>query len=196
DTKQGVRIATGVTNPFLSLFLGQQRIGGDLSIAVDPNNSATVYVCYGDQQGGTYALLVRKSTDSGATWSGTLRSVTNATNPALAINSKGRLGLVYQQVTGPPNDQLWETIVELTTNDFAATTNYVLARPPASSPSKTFDPYVGDYLYMLAVGTSFYGIFSANNTPDMTNFPNGVTYQRNANFGAKTLLAPDNITTG
>src|SRR5262249_7316538 len=114
---------------------------------------------------------------------------------ALAINSKGRLGLVYQQVTGPPNDQLWETIVELTTNDFAATTNYVLARPPASSPSKTFDPYVGDYLYMLAVGTSFYGIFSANNTPDMTNFPNGVTYQRNANFGTKTLLAPDNITT-
>ena len=78
DLQQGVRIATGVNNPFLSLFLGQQRIGGDLSIAVDPNDSATVYVCYGDQQGGTYSLLVRKSTDSGATWSGNLRTIANA----------------------------------------------------------------------------------------------------------------------
>ena len=47
---------------------------------------------------------------------------------------------------------------------------------------------------MMAVGTSFYGIFSANNTPDNANFPNGVTYQRNANFATKTLLAIDNVT--
>jgi hypothetical protein len=195
DAKQGVRIATGVNNPFLSLFLGQQRIGGDLSITVDPNNSGTVYVCYGDQQGGTYTLLVRKSTDSGATWSGTLRAISNATNPALAIDNKGRLGLVYQQVTGPAQSQRWETIVELTTNDFASTTSHVLANTPANTPGKTFDPYIGDYLYMMAVGTSFYGIFSANNTPDLANFPNGVTYQRNRNFGTKTLLDVDNVTT-
>jgi hypothetical protein len=194
DSKQGVRIATGVNNPFLSLFLGQQRIGGDLSIAVDPNDSATVYVCYGDQQSGTYTLYVRKSTDSGATWSGNLRTIDNATNPALAINSKGRLGLLYQQVTGLPADQRWETIVELTTNDFASTTSYVLANTPANTPAITFNPYLGDYLYMMAVGTSFYGIFSANNTPDLANFPNGVTYQRNANFGTKTLLGPNNVT--
>ena len=55
-------------------------------------------------------------------------------------------------------------------------------------------PYLGDYLYMMAVGTSFYGIFSANNTPDNGNFPNGVTYQRNADFATKTLLAGDNVT--
>jgi hypothetical protein len=36
DNNQGLRIATGVNNPFLGLTLGQQRIGGDLSIAVDP----------------------------------------------------------------------------------------------------------------------------------------------------------------
>src|SRR3954451_10558478 len=46
---------------------------------------------------------------------------------------------------------------------------------------------------MMAVGASFFGIFTANNTPDAANFPNGVIYQRNANFGTQTLLANDNI---
>ena len=194
DSNQGLRIATGVNDPFSSLFLGQQRIGGDLSIAVDPNDSATVYVCYGDLQGGTYTLYLRKSTDSGATWSGNLRTIANATNPALAVNSKGRLGFLYQQVVGLSPGQRWRTTLELTTNDFGTTAGYVLADTPADTPAKTFDPYLGDYLYMMAVDTAFYGIFSANNTPDKANFPNGVSYQRNADFGTKTLLANDNTT--
>jgi hypothetical protein len=41
---------------------------------------------------------------------------------------------------------------------------------------------------LVTVGGNFYGIFSANNTPDQANFPNGVKYQRNANFLTKTLL--------
>lgn len=194
DGQQGVRIVTGVNDPFGALSLGQQRIGGDLSIAVDPNDSATVYVCWGDQQGGTYTLYVRKSTDAGATWSGNLRTIANATNPALAITSKGRLGFLYQQVTGLSPNQRWETTLELTSNDFASITTQVLANTPAGTPALTFNPYLGDYLYMMAVDTSFYGIFSANNTPDTANFPNGVTYQRNANFGTKTLLGVDNVT--
>ncbi|UVK47008.1 choice-of-anchor D domain-containing protein [Mesorhizobium sp. AR07] len=194
DLKQGLRIATGVNNPFLGLNIGQQRIGGDLSIAVDPNNSAVVYACWGDQTGGTYTLYVRKSTDSGATWSGNLRSIANATNPALAINEAGRLGFVYQQVTGLAPSQRWETMLELTTNDFGSISTYMLATTPASSPAASFQPYIGDYLYMMAVGRSFYGIFSANNTPDNANFPNGVKFQRNANFTTKTLLATDNVT--
>ena len=195
DSNQGVRIVTGVNNPFLSLNIGQQRIGGDLSIAVDPNNSATVYVCWGDLQGSVYTLHVRKSTDSGATWSAAdLRTIGNATNPALAINSKGRLGFVYQQVTGTSPNQRWETTVEFTTSDFASFTTHILANTPATTPSKTFDPYLGDYLYMMAVGEAFYGIFCANNTPDHANFPNGVTYQRNANFTTHALLNLDNVT--
>jgi hypothetical protein len=194
DGNQGVRIVTGVQNPFLSLFLGQQRIGGDLSIAVDPNNSAAVYVCYGDQQGGTYTLYVLKSADSGATWSGALRAIPNATNPALAINSKGRLGFLYQQVTGISPNQRWQTTLELTSDHFASINTYSLANTPATTPTKGFDPYLGDYLYMMSVDTGFYGIFSANNTPDKGNFPQGVSYQRNANFAAKMLLANDNTT--
>jgi hypothetical protein len=45
----------------------------------------------------------------------------------------------------------------------------------------------------VAVGQTFFGIFSANNTPDMANFPNGVIYQRNANFITHTLLDVNNL---
>jgi hypothetical protein len=47
---------------------------------------------------------------------------------------------------------------------------------------------------MMALGTTFYGIFSSNNTPDFANFPNGVKYQRTANFATKTLLNTDDVT--
>jgi len=192
DGKQGVRIATGVNLPSLpsGLYIGQERVNGDLSITVDPNNSATVYVCWGDFQGGTYTIYVSKSVDSGATWSPAIKTLDHATNACLAMNSGGRLGLVYQLVTGPSSNQRWQTTLELTYNDFASSATYVLANTPASTPVEPVgnDPYLGDYLYMMAVGHSFYGIFSANNTPDLANFPNGVTYQRNANFTTKTLL--------
>jgi Abnormal spindle-like microcephaly-assoc'd, ASPM-SPD-2-Hydin len=190
DGKQGIRIVTGVNLPSLpsGLFIGQERVNGDLSITVDPNNSATVYVCWGDFKGGTYTIYVSKSVNSGATWSAAIKTLDNATNPCLAMNRGGRLGLVYQLDTGPSSNQHWQTTLELTHNDFGSSATYVLANTPASAPAKTFDPYIGDYLYMMAVGHSFYGIFSANNTPDLANFPNGVTYQRNANFTTKTLL--------
>ena len=194
DGKQGQRIAQGVTDPYNSLSLGQQRIGSDLSIAVDPNDSSTVYVCWGDQSGGTYTLYVSKSSDSGATWPKILRAVPNATNPALAITNKGRIGFLYQQVTGVSPNQRWETIVEVTRNDFGSSKTHVLADTPADTPAASFSPYLGDYEYMMAVGDSFYGIFSANNTPDAGNFPNGVSYQRNADFATKTLLANDDVT--
>ena len=59
---------------------------------------------------------------------------------------------------------------------------------------QSFDPSLRDYDHLVAVGKDFYGIFSANNSPDMNNFPSGVTYQRNANFTTHTLLALDNTT--
>ena len=37
-------------------------------------------------------------------------------------------------------------------------------------------------------------MFCGNNTPDNANFPSGVSYQRNANFATKTLLALDGVT--
>jgi hypothetical protein len=194
DGKQGIRIAQNVGNPFGGASIGQQRLGSDIAIAVDPRNSATVFVCWADFQSGAQSLFVAKSTDSGATWPAPIRTVANATNPALAIDEHGRLGFLYQQVTGNPASQNWQTSLELTRDDFASFDTHVLAKTPAATPAASGSPYLGDYLSMMAVGQSFFGIFTANNTPDHGNFPSGVIYQRNANFTTKTLLANDNIT--
>jgi len=188
DSKNGVRIATGLNVPAFN-YMGQQRIGGDLTIAVDPNNSSNVYVVWGDVESGTYTLHMRKSTTGGASWPTTnLRTLTNATNPSIAITGSGRLGFLYQLNSGTYPSDRWQTKIELTTDDFAtAATTYVLADTPAETPASDWDPYLGDYLSMMTVGETFYGIFCANNTPDHANFPNGVTYQRNADWTAHTL---------
>jgi len=70
----------------------------------------------------------------------------------------------------------------------------VLAKVPSNTPVATFLPYLGDYIYLTAIGETFYGVFSANNTPNSANFPNGVTYLRNANFTTQQLLNVDNAT--
>jgi hypothetical protein len=197
DSLPGKRVIKGVSFPFMMNGIaatGQQRIGGTISIAVDPNNSKIVYLVWGDRQAGSFLTLhVRRSADKGQTWSGPgdLFTVPNATNAALAINSAGMIGLLYQQVTGSGAGQRWVTHLQRSPNG-VVWTDLVLANVPATTPVKTFDPYVGDYDHLVAVGTKFYGIFSANNTPNMANFPNGVTYQRNANFTTHTLLNVNN----
>ena len=70
----------------------------------------------------------------------------------------------------------------------------MLANTSATSPAKLFDPYLGDYDHLVAVGADFYGIFSASNQPAAANFPSGVKYQRNADFTSGRLLALDNST--
>jgi hypothetical protein len=176
-------------------IMGQERLGGDLTVAVDPHNSSIVWVAWCDRVGGPsgtdWTLHVRRSTDKGQTWSNDLRTITNAKNPALAINSNSELGLLYQAFTG----SRWVTTLELTFNGWStAATTIVLHTAPSSTPLRQFFPYLGDYIRMIAIGTSFYGVFCGNNTPDHANFPNGITYQRNANWTTKTLLALNGTT--
>jgi hypothetical protein len=197
DGLAGKRVVKGVSFPFMihgTTATGQQRIGGTISIAVDPNNSKIVYLAWGDQQHGSFLTIhVRRSTDRGATWSGPgdLLTIPNATNAALAINNAGVIGLLYQQVTGSGASQRWVTHLQRSANG-TVWGDLVLATVPATTPLKTFDPYIGDYAHLVAVGQRFYGIFSANNTPNPANFPNGVKYQRNANFTTHTLLNVNN----
>jgi hypothetical protein len=140
-------------------------------------------------------IHVRRSTDRGVTWSAAdLLTVLNATNAALAINNAGAIGLLYQQLTGTGATQRWVTHFRQSA-DGANWADLVLCTAPASTPAKTFDPYLGDYDHLVAVGRDFYGIFSANNTPDQANFPNGVVYRRNADFVTRRLLALDGTTT-
>jgi hypothetical protein len=179
-------------NPFVPV-LGQERVGSTLSLAVDPNNSGTIYIAWGDQvgDGDIYSVHVRRSTDRGQSWSGDLRRLTNATCAALAINNKGTVGLLYQQVIGTGHSSRWVTHLEQSLDGFVTVRDAVLSTAPADKPDWGGNlPYIGDYNYLLAIGREFRGVFSANNYPDYDDFPNGVKYLRNADFGSKRLLDP------
>ena len=101
DGLTGQRVVIGRTLPAFGVNLGNSRlVASNISIAVDPTDAATVYVAWADRVGTTdYTLHVRSSTDSGQNWSPDLLTITNATNPALAVNSSGKLGFLYQQLT-------------------------------------------------------------------------------------------------
>jgi hypothetical protein len=192
DSLAGLRVVTGRTVIFNQL-LGQQRTGSQLTIAVDPNNSSTVYIAWCDVQAGGYTLHVRRSTDRGVNWSATdLLMVEKTTNPSLAINQAGKIGLLYQQLAGIGANQRWETHFRLS-KDGLTWDDYVLANTPSNQPI-AFN-YIGDYAGLTAVGTDFFGIFSSNNTPDLANFPQGVKYQRDADFTTHTLHGLGGTTT-
>ena len=193
DGVAGVRVVQNITFTFNS-FLGQTRLGGNPSIAVDPRNSSTVYLAWADAQTSVSTLHIRRSTDRGQNWGADLRTIANATNPALAVNSRGHVGLLYQRLTGTAPNQRYETHLERSSNGGAAWGDSVLANTPAATPVPTFQPYLGDYDYLMAVGRTFYGIFSANNSPNRANFPSGVRDQRNVDFDTNRLLGLDGST--
>ena len=190
----GQRVATGRFIRFNDT-MGQERLGADLAIAVDPSNAGTVYLAWCDRVGGSagtdWTIHVRRSTNSGQSWSGDIRTITNAKNPALAVNADGEVGFLCQQFTGTR----WVTQLELTADAWASpAATVVLHTAPSTVPARTFLPYIGDYVRLIAVDSDFYGVFCGNNTPDQANFPSGVTYQRFANWATHTLLNTDNTT--
>ena len=212
DGQPGRFVAQNRIIPFLSPPsgpgpLGQERIGSHLSLTVDPrpNQSGTVYIAWADwvvappPAEPSYTLHLRRSLDRGITWSDDLLTIPNALNPALAINADGKVGYLYQQLTGSVTlgrvlrTNRWETHLRRSI-DGTNWDDLVLASVPADTPPADGPPYLGDYLHLLCVGRDFYGIFSASNRPDRNNFPNGVSYQRNANFTSRRLLDLDNTT--
>ncbi len=194
DTLAGVLVVTGRAVAALNSTLGTQRIGSQIAIAVDPRDPNIVYIAWCDGTAAAYTLRVRRSLNGGiaGSWSGDLRTIASATNPGLAINSRGRVGLLYQRLISGPNR--WETHLEETTNGFGTIADTVLARVPDANGTYLANNPIGDYASLIAVGKDFYGIFSGNNTPNNTNFPSGVTYQRFANFGTNQLFADAALT--
>ena len=165
------------------LSLGQERIGSDLAIAVDPSNADHLVVAYEEASGsinaGIIQLVVTESSDAGATWitKFTTSSATRSALPALAILSDGTIGLLYGSYD-PVSDKLSQHLLQ-TADDFATTADSVLATESNATPALDFDPYVGDFFDLQGVGHTFYGIFSASNANNGTDaLFSTVTFQR------------------
>lgn len=197
DTLAGRIVVAGVNWIFdNSSVFGQERLSDRTTIAVDPRDSQTVYVGWVDRPAGvtgnTATVHVRRSTDGGANWSADVLTVNGAISPQLAVTSAGQVGCLYQQLNGTGAGQRWQTHVQVSSTGGATWSDILLSTTLASTPAMSFLPYLGDYAGLTAVGEDFYGVFSASNVPDATNFPNGVTYQRRANFTTQTLLDASN----
>jgi hypothetical protein len=191
DNRAGRIVASGVSIPWSnSGTLGFERIGSTLSIAVAPNNSALVYIAWADRvgNGDIYTIHLRRSMDRGVTWSGDLRTIRDATCCAVAVSDSGTAGFLYQQLTGSGGGSRWVTHLEQSLDGFVSVNDRVLATVPGNAPPAQFLPYLGDYAFLLSVAGEFRGVFCANNTPDLADFPSGVKYQRRADFTTKRLL--------
>jgi hypothetical protein len=193
DGLAGRLVVTGVTVPF-GTTIGQNRlVASNVSIAVDPRNSDVVYIAWADLVASDYTLHVRRSGDRGQNWSASdLLTITSATNPALAVNTRGAIGFLYQQLAGGTT---WETHLRRSSTDGASWNDLILSSTPNATPVSTSNVYLGDYIHLMAVGKDFFGIFSAANMPVLANFPNGVQFLRNVDIGTGTLRDVTNTTT-
>ena len=85
--------------------------------------------------------------------------------PAIAIASNGTVGLLFTRHAGGN----LETHFTQSATDFATVSTSILSRFRSGNPAPVFDPYIGDYQDLQAVGTQFFGTFSASN--NVGNFP-------------------------
>jgi hypothetical protein len=173
--------------------LGGDRLGDDLALAVHPRNANKVYLVWSDWVNDHVTLHLQYSTDKGATWSGSKRAILDAKNPGLAVNAQGIVGFLYQQFAKVGETYVWETQFEQSSDDFKTkvqptTLAWFPIDPQVGYKSCCADILLGDYLHLMAVGDDFYGIFSSDNTPDLSHFPQKVKFQRRKNFDTKKLL--------
>jgi hypothetical protein len=173
---------------------GDERVGGDLAIAVDPRpTSQKIYVAYASGKNNEdYSLNLIRSDNDGLTWSAVSQEpIIRGKNASLAVNTEGDVGFLYQQFANTKNGPRWETHYERAKEDFKQPVNRILASMPTIG--HVIDPLLGDYAHLQSVGTNFYGIFSSLNTPDPANFPEGVEFQRKMNNGRRPSKTKPNV---
>ena len=176
----GVLVATGETLP--QGFLGQERLGSDLSIAVDPNDPDRVVVAYAAIRAGQIVVSVNLSSNAGVSWNEIFTTPGDSALPAVAIAGNGVIGLLHTFYDGTN----LETRLVQSADEFATQTDLTLSKFADGSLMPDFDPYIGDYQDLVAVGTDFYGAFSASN--NTAAFPQQPTFLRD-----KTLLGTTKV---
>jgi hypothetical protein len=196
DSLAGQRVVSGVVVPPVGTLLGSERVSSRIAIAVDPRRRQRVYVAWCDgavTAASPFTLHLRRSEDRGQTWTSDLRTIQNVTNPGLAVNIRGVVGLMYQQLTTPAAGDRWETHFEISDDRFASVRQDILIAD-VRDLGGVGQPTIGDYANLVAVGKDFYGAFAGFNEPIAANFPNGVTYLRNVDWSSQQLRATDGVT--
>jgi hypothetical protein len=160
----GVTIRAGESFDFG--LLGEERIGSDLSIAVDPADPDRVAVAYAARLAADTTVFLRTSSNGGQTWTERFGTVPDTALPAVAIAANGNVGLLYTRFYRGS----LETRLRQWKPDFTATTDEVLARFPNGVPVPQYSPYIGDTQDLEAHGNVFLGAFCASN--DTSDFPN------------------------
>src|SRR5437763_3522099 len=114
-------------------------------------------------------LVVAESTDGGLTWTTkyTTDAATRSAQPGLAILDNVTIGLLYDNFD-PATNKLSQHFLK-TSDDFVTTSDTVLATEKNAAAPYIFDPYLGDFFDLHAIGDTFYGTFSASNRDDGTN---------------------------
>jgi hypothetical protein len=150
--------------------VGNERVGSDNAIAVSRTDANRVVVAYVDSPAvGQMQVVVSESKDGAATWTEKFRTaLTNvrSAQPALTILDDGQVVLLYNQYNTQTN-QLSQHLVA-TSDDFATTTDTILATQVNNNPPQTATPYLGDFFDLTSIGDIFYGIFSASNADNGT----------------------------
>ncbi len=169
-----------------------------MDIAVDPLDSNTVYVAWGDGSSGASFSDCMSATPPTEEARGIRATCApSAPQPIPACRSTVTVSWVFStsnsgtQATG----NRWRTHLERTTNNFVSIQDLTLADVPDQKGTYGGQNPIGDYDNLVAVGQDFYGIFSGFNHPDLANFPNGVTYLRYHNFATKQLFTDVGLTT-
>ncbi|MGB0431347.1 MAG: hypothetical protein ACPGLV_12805, partial [Bacteroidia bacterium] len=178
--------------------LNGHRVGSELCLAVNPNNSEQLYLAYQDTSGsGFLNMHLIVSNDGGDTWQPELGVFTNVIAPALAVHKNGTVAFSYTQLEGLNDQRNWVSKIwqynpssgNRCITQFAITKCSKLAEMHQS-------PKLGDYSGIIA-GVDwqnrdqlvFKGVFAAHNEPNKDNFPNGVHFQRRHDFVENILLS-------
>ncbi|MER5637938.1 Ig-like domain repeat protein [Kitasatospora sp. NPDC002227] len=152
--------------------------GGVDHLAVDPSNG-DVYVVYGQDASGNNQIKIRRITfdGSGNPTVGAVSDVSTSTNaamPSVAVLSDGTVGVLYTTSDGTNTSGFPTFSAHLARSTdhgatFSDTTLQSFATPKSDGTSKERE--LGDFQQLKAVGTTFYGVFPGNTTPNATSTP-------------------------